>query len=397
MGKSKKLLAATLAVTMLAGVSPIFAAETDPKTEFNMPIYVTKDYTVPKGAALVGTNTADGKTFDQTFDFAITPTGTDQGPAINNGTISVKTTDDIIAPTTAEAGNTTQTYTYEDIQSANLTEMILNANWTHAGDFEYSLTETPESATYVDTSKEGFTTTTNFSYNTNNVSYKLVVRVENADSTTTGETLVVTGVAITKIENGAPAGKVGEGEGATAKNMEFANTMTQTVKGDTNTPENSVFSVEKTVSGDLGNRQQEFNFTVNVPNVTFYKYGGEDGKTPVEVSGTTTLKHGEKIWAQEAPVGTAYTVQETNGNDYETSISYNGNAVGTTGTTNKTAEGFLTQGGNEIKYTNTKNKDDQEPFTGNIINNFPFLGMIAVALGGFIAFIAAKRRQAEEN
>lgn len=122
------------------------------------------------------------------------------------------------------------------------------------------------------------------------------------------------------------------------------------------------------------------------------------GETPIEFKDgkySFTLADGESVTISDIPVGTSYRVEQTD------------DATGyTTKTENKTAgapEGYAPEMGDtyfdgyntsvldDLHFTNTAT--DVTP-TGNFINNMPFIALIAVALGGFVAYIAAKRRNA---
>ena len=102
-------------------------------------------------------------------------------------------------------------------------------------------------------------------------------------------------------------------------------------------------TVSKTVEGDAGDRQKDFNFTVTLSdnktvNGTFGDMEFRDG------AAVFVLKHGESKTAIGLPAGVTYTVAETEANQ-------DGYA-----TTSEGTEGTIIQGEeSEVKFTNTKN------------------------------------------
>ncbi len=83
--------------------------------------------------------------------------------------------------------------------------------------------------------------------------------------------------------------------------------------------------ITKTVTGDAGDTTFEFHFVVEFENydaeLDYKKSDGSTGK--IKSGGTVTLKHGEKATILNIPVGTEYTVSETEAdqNGYTTTVS----------------------------------------------------------------------------
>ena len=83
--------------------------------------------------------------------------------------------------------------------------------------------------------------------------------------------------------------------------------------------------ITKTVTGDAGDTTFEFHFVVDFKNYTdevdYKKSDGSTGK--IKSGGTVTLKHGEKVTLLNIPVGTEYSVKETEAdqNGYTTTAS----------------------------------------------------------------------------
>ena len=113
----------------------------------------------------------------------------------------------------------------------------------------------------------------------------------------------------------------------------FTNTKNTTPQ----TPTTGSLTVSKTVTGNAGNQSKEWHFTVTLKDgndalTGEYSYigtgtvtGGENGKVTVGTGGTVSLKltHNQSITFTDLPVGTTYTVTETEANQggYSTSSS----------------------------------------------------------------------------
>ncbi len=87
--------------------------------------------------------------------------------------------------------------------------------------------------------------------------------------------------------------------------------------------------ITKTVTGDAGDTTFEFHFVVELKNysdeVDYKKSDGSTGK--IKSGGTITLKHGEQVTILNIPVGTEYSVTETEANQN----GYTTTATGTEG------------------------------------------------------------------
>ena len=180
-----------------------------------------------------------------------------------------------------------------------------------------------------------------------------------------------------------------------------------------NTYNSSNLTISKNVEGNMGDRSNgtKFNFkvTLTVP----------DGKTlnstitgtnnadvvwnEVKTVGTVTfqLSHGESFTLMNLPYDIEYTVDEMNGtttvlnqgdkiNDtYQ--VSYDNHKAGTIGT----GEGKIapTNGVINTEVTNTWGDDNID--TGVILDNAPYMLMLAVVAGGAVFMVIKKRREEE--
>ncbi len=177
-----------------------------------------------------------------------------------------------------------------------------------------------------------------------------------------------------------------------------------------NTYNASNLTISKNVEGNMGDRDKEFDFkvTLEVPdgktlrsditvpegsNITW-----NEGKTVGTV--TFKLSHGQSFTLMNLPYDIEYTVNEMNGttalNDGEKingtyQVSYDGKKAGTIGT----GEGKIapTEGVISTEVTNTWGDDEID--TGVILDNAPYILMLAIVAGGAMMLVIKKRREEE--
>ena len=180
--------------------------------------------------------------------------------------------------------------------------------------------------------------------------------------------------------------------------------------GFTNTYENGKFTVEKKVKGNMADRDKVFNFRVSFTGIDHMtgkiKADGKDIDLTTDGTYDFTLKHGESCVFSNIPFGVTATVNELqvdeNGNKtviantagakndvYD--VTYVDNQSVTIGTikvddevvdnTNLTAH---------ITNTSTENVD-----TGVILDNAPYILMLAVVAAGAMTLVIKKRREEE--
>lgn len=123
----------------------------------------------------------------------------------------------------------------------------------------------------------------------------------------------------------------------------------------TNTKISNQLVVSKTVAGNLGSRNREFTFTVNMPDMAnkevnvSYDGGATFTSTTLDGNGqvTFTLKHGERIIFY--PVTGSYTVTETDYGSYDVAYSVNQGDQ----TEKDTASGTVEENGTHVAFVNT--------------------------------------------
>lgn len=175
-----------------------------------------------------------------------------------------------------------------------------------------------------------------------------------------------------------------------------------------NTYNASNLTISKNVEGNMGDRDKEFDFkvtlkvpagktlrsTINVPEGSAITWTDEVGTV------TFKLSHGESFTLMNLPYDIEYTVDEMNGttalkqddkinNTYQ--VSYDTNKTGTIGT----GEGKIapTDGVISTEVTNTWGDDTID--TGVILDNAPYILMLAVVAGGAMTLVIKKRREEE--
>lgn len=181
-----------------------------------------------------------------------------------------------------------------------------------------------------------------------------------------------------------------------------------------NTYNASNLTISKNVEGSMGDRSTDtkfdFKVTLKVPegktlrstitntNNTDVRWTESNG----EKVGTVTfqLSHGQSFTLMNLPYDIEYTVDEMNGttalNDGEKingtyQVSYDGKKAGTIGA----GEGKIapTEGLISTEVTNTWGDDEID--TGVILDNAPYILMLAVVAGGAMTLVIKKRREEE--
>jgi len=304
-------------------------------------------------------------------------------------------------------------------------DLFYGVTFPHAGIFVYEIRELRPTNLGIDASQ------TEWLYYSEAV-YTLTVYVKNHSD---GGTFVhAVGTRIITDDLGEPGnGKLdptpgGNGEDYFFSQMAFRNDYVKIDNPEDPDPvEDTTLFVSKTVAGDFGDRTQYFDFTMTltVPEIVrdapphYRAYIVENGAVidpsnntaagligtdaeglryiRVSTSGETdfTLRHGQKLVFVDTPVGTRYTVNEDVAANYTPNVTVTTDGVGVNipGTINSplsTGNQFAGEGLNSATFTNTR--DSVTP-TGLNLNNLPFVGLIALGIGGLVAFLVVKSRK----
>ena len=329
----KKAFAFTLVLILLISINvPAFAAdaEGDNPTTDN-PIYTDMtSITIRKDYKLIGAGSSPAETFtlEQSGGGRVIDGDAQSAPAL--GAITGAVFEEGAAADPAASGTITVTLPQYD----------------SVGIYEYTLIE-----------KAG--TTAGVAYYGNEI--KLVVTVINGDDGKLRVAAVHT-----------------ESEGAD-KSDTFENTYSA-----------GTLKISKTVTGNMGDKNKYFEFTVLMSGrsgmtypETFAVSGGSYAQNPttIKLSEETTfmLKHGDTISIANLPYDVDYMVIEMAADGY------------TTTSTNET--GRISAAEQTAAFTNVKNSAVD---TGVMLDSLPYVLMLAAVLGGAAVMVVRRRRGAED-
>ena len=192
-----------------------------------------------------------------------------------------------------------------------------------------------------------------------------------------------------------------ENVGTDEKVDNFTNTFSAT-----GGPDFDGLNVTKTVTGNLGEKDRYFDFTIeffgdagnyapvtvsggsfasNPTSVDLSRLGTIDapGDDPATVTVSFKLKDGETIKFNNIPYGIAYFVTETDYSSAGYSTLYDGDEAGG-------IEGFVEDATPSHTVKNTKNGEID---TGVILDNLPYIMAIALVVLAGAAFIVSKKRR----
>ena len=344
----KKLGAFVLAGTMLLSMgTTVFAAgePTVPDVNQNGTVPITKEFEMADGL----------KTPAATFKFTATSTTPDALQAT-------------ITDVTYQAGETGTLKDGKYVISKD-TAISFTGNWKHVGEYVYTVTESKENPI------------SNVTYDTS--SYTLCVYVINGTN----------GLEIEKITAQGANGKTDK--------ILFTNTYAKN---------NATLTIEKNTEGDYADKTRKFDFEITFtksPMSDRTTFTGTIGAQSAEyIAGQTKtfkLADGEQLVFNNLPVGTTYMVKELAATDgYTPKVTVIENQ--TTTVTNKTVQetealdtlkengknNLVGENENKVTFTNTY-KD--VAVTGIVMNNLPFILLVAVAIVAFVSLAVIKRRR----
>ena len=373
---SKKMLAIVAAGAMTMGLAmptSVFAAEGKTTSE----AYISKTF-----------NTEVGK--NESFSFKAEQNTTAEGLI---HTVAAVTIPDISFADTDKGTKTKR-------------EKVQFPNWTEAGKYEYTVTETVATPAITDTKHQKMIMS--------QAEYTMDVYVSNGDSG-----LEISNIIVNKKkgDNGKPeTGKVNIGN-TDENGFKFTNTYVQEAGTGTDpiTPDPDYttygsLNVSKTIDANNGtlDTAKQFDFTA-----TFTFPAGTDATTLGGVKGNGAaitinqdgtysfkLRTAESMKFTGVPVGTKISVVESATPNYKGSA-----AVVINGTTQypvtatkydealTVSDKTLGQNKNTVDVTNTYN---YVPTTGIIMNTLPYVLMIALCGAALMAFVAFKRRRLQK-
>lgn len=289
-----------------------------------------------------------------------------------------------------------------------------------AGVYTYSLAETPDTYNASPTETMTYDSTT----------YVIKLYVKNGMSGCYVDTVE----AWTTNDQGQTVTKTNPTPGSS--NMAFVNNYSKTTDGgDPTGPLLNKLFLTKIVDGGYADQSKFFTFTVKVaapssaPSTTYKAYvinnadntvvtslANYNGTIKTDIHGgyieftsgsneTINLKHSQNLIFIDLPIGTFYEMQEAATSNYKgkvelfqgsgSSISYTAPAANMAVSTNDATGGSEARVTNSMKnganYTNEYTAIIAP--TGIIIDNLPFILLLAVAVGTLVLFIAVKARK----
>lgn len=347
----KKLLSLTLALIMVLSLSVAVFADTAHQDDPSVSIGVSFDAT--NGSA---------DTPQETFNYTIS-----KGAAIGAEGAMVYVEESSLADVAESVPLPEETaYSVPLTPGSDGSFTISLPTYTSVGIYYYTVTQTPGSTAGVEYDDS-----------------KMIVKVTVIQK---GENKVRVAFATASLADTNPDNGVTDVKTATFVNTYSAGSL----------------AVKKLVTGNLGDRDKEFNVTVTftapaneeVNSVISYtdgtaktietsKWTEKNGSKQAEV--TITLKHDETVTFTNIPYGVTYIVTEEDyaSEGYEEVIVYSDEA-------NKKIDAATPN--DTVTVTNTKNSAVD---TGIVLDSLPYVLLIAVAVVGVVIFTARKRSRRE--
>lgn len=349
--KLKKLFAGVVAAAMIATMSfPAFAARPTPNVGSDGLVTITKKYTV--------TGSEEKKAPAETFTFTVTP-----GAKVNGAEKTVEKSEATTIPTMAANSNekTVAFTALTEDGTGTFTVDVANLNIKKPGMYYYTVTETPSNTAGVDYAAKSMIMVITAGYADDGEDSSLSYWAALHDSTNYND-----------------------------KNSKFENTYTA-----------GSLKVTKKVTGSLGDKDKKFNVDVTftapagktVKSTITYVNNGAESIAPdawklntttnqYEAKVTVELAHKGSVQFNNIPKDVTYIVEEQDYSREEYTATYEGDKSGTIA--------------NDVKSTTiTNNKGDDKIDTGVILDNAPYILMLAVVAAGAMTLVIKKRREEE--
>ena len=192
---------------------------------------------------------------------------------------------------------------------------------------------------------------------------------------------------------------------ATGETVAFVNEYT--------TPKLESMTIKKVVTGEFGDRDKSFTFSVKLTkgnaDITGEFFTGENGANVTNLK-SFTLKHGQSVELKNIPIDTTITITETNADEYKTKATDYGESKDRTfvyevveGKDGKAVlEAKNSVLGIEVDKTvkdnaiTVTNDFDGNPDTGVLLDTLPYLILLAVAVAGGVLVVVRKRKHRDE-
>lgn len=403
--KLKKFFAGVLAAAMMltVGATAAFATEgnntpNDVRNSFpdmttidlNSELELTKNYKVENGKAPF-----EKFEFDVTYVGAVKKDTNVTGEPASNWSITKEAdfTKDTAGVPTGATGLPASGTAYKENFKIKLNELNIPTGGT--GIYVYKITEKDNGTPAV-------------SYNTDGGRLYLIVTVTHVtdDNGNIQDGLYNYAVALRRGDDNITAANAAKGTKVLATEA-FHNTYGAG---------NSVNSVElkKTVHGNFGDLGKDFTFNVTFNKAVDKNYGNiafeaENGRKVYKANDPTqtgvneleygveyvvTLKHGETIAFGNLPADVTYTMVENGKQDVEGTQKVDG-IYTVTGEKTEDNKGTVTASATTAK-EEIVNTNQESPDMGVVLDNAPYIAMLAIVAIGGVALMLNKRRRDEE-
>lgn len=403
--KLKKFFAGVLAAAMMltVGATAAFATEgnntpNDVRNSFpdmttidlNSELELTKNYKVENGKAPF-----EKFEFDVTYVGAVKKDTSVTGEPASNWSITKEAdfTKDTAGVPTGATGLPASGTAYKENFKIKLNELNIPTGGT--GIYVYKITEKDNGTPAV-------------SYNTDGGRLYLIVTVTHVtdDNGNIHNGLYNYAVALRRGDDNITAANAAKGTKVLATEA-FHNTYGAG---------NSVNSVElkKTVHGNFGDLGKDFTFNVTFNKADDKNYGNiafeaENGRKVYKANGPTqtgvneleygveyvvTLKHDETIEFGNLPADVTYTMVENGKQDVEGTQKVDG-IYTVTGEKTEDNKGTVTASATTAK-EEIVNTNQESPDMGVVLDNAPYIAMLAIVAIGGVALMLNKRRRDEE-
>lgn len=369
--KLKKFFAGVLAAAMMltVGATAVLAADTQPNAkittnEGQAMVTLTKQLTVKNGVAPSGME----------FTFKITPGTVNDAEHVVAG----KVADGFQDPTVTMTPAAGQTYTanpdtpYTAEFSFDLVE-LLGENATKLGKYAYTITE-------VDPKLPGITK--------DNEALNMVVSVVNADENNPDGKNFAYYVALRK------GNATNKAEGKFNNDYETNSlTLAKKVKGNFGDLSETFTFYVTFNKGDAEKDYTDIQFNRSVDGISITEKDGGAAATTLTYGKeyAVTLKHGQNVQFTNIPNGVTYTIAEDTSKDgwqYKVSLASNPDVA---------LSGAKTEGTVSDSATVTfVNEHEGQPDMGVVLDNAPYIAMLAIVAIGGVALMLNKRRRDEE-
>lgn len=336
---------------MIATMSfPAFAARPTPNVGSDGLVTITKKYTV--------TGSEEKKAPAETFTFTVTP-----GAKVNGAEKTVEKSEATTIPTMAANSNekTVAFTALTEDGTGTFTVDVANLNIKKPGMYYYTVTETPSNTAGVDYAAKSMIMVITAGYADDGEDSSLSYWAALHDSTNYND-----------------------------KNSKFENTYTA-----------GSLKVTKKVTGSLGDKDKKFNVDVTftapagktVKSTITYVNNGAESIAPdawklntttnqYEAKVTVELAHKGSVQFNNIPKDVTYIVEEQDYSREEYTATYEDSKSGTIA--------------NDVKSTTiTNQRGDDTIDTGVILDNAPYILMLAVVAGGAMTLVIKKRREEE--